>query len=102
MSRKSASRSTTCSPSFWQAGWTMHELAWATQAPEAEQVPKQDEVSPHTLPATMGVWVTPVTGSHASSVQSSPSPRAGGAPGAQAPPWQVSLPLHRLASAQLV
>src|SRR4051812_42866068 len=42
----------------------------------------------------MGVWETPVTGSHESAVQGLPSSMTGEVPGEQEPLWQLSAPLQ--------
>jgi len=77
----------------------------ARQVPAAEQtsLPLQTFASLQLAPAARGVWVTPATTSHASTVQALPSSTTGGVPGAQKPAaLQVSAPSQTVAFAQLV
>jgi hypothetical protein len=73
-------------------------------APEASHVslPLQRSKSLQLEPAVRGVWATPLVGSQLSSVHGLPSSTVTGVPAVQLPLWQVSAPLQRLASAQLV
>jgi hypothetical protein len=57
----------------------------------------------HVSIGTQGpVWAQPVDGSHVSVVLKHPSSQLRGVPGAQAPPRQISLPLHTLPSSHEV
>src|SRR5205814_4097300 len=79
----------------------------ARQPPMGSQVsaPLQALPSEQLAPVGLGSTCHPVIGSHVATWQLSPiiiEGGGGGVPGAQAPCWQVSAPLHTLASAQLV
>jgi hypothetical protein len=50
------------------------------------------------MPSTTGVVVQPKTGSQLSVVHTLPSSQSSGVPGVHTPAWQVSPPLHTLAS----
>src|SRR5688572_16289526 len=73
--------------------------------PEALQdsVPLQGSASEQAVPAASGAWLTPATGSQASSVHGLASSTVGGVPAVQAPELlQASAPLQRFASEQAV
>jgi hypothetical protein len=76
------------------AGPAVQRPAWQVSAPL------------HTVPSTQGVPLAtagcwqPATALHESVVQGLPSLQLGGVPGVHAPAWQVSAPLHTVASAQ--
>ena len=56
----------------------------------------------HAVPLATGVFWQPVAGVQLSVVQALPSLQLRAEPAVQVPPWQVSLPLHRLASLHAV
>jgi len=60
--------------------------------------PLQMLPSPHDVPFERAVCWQPVVMLQLSSVHGLPSPQLSGAPAVQAPPWQVSAPLHTLPS----
>src|SRR5437867_3253729 len=73
----------------------------ATQAPAPLQVssPLQTLPSEQEMPAGVGAWTMPRTGSHESAVQGLPSSATGGVPAMQAPePSQASRPLQTFPS----
>jgi len=70
---------------FWQLSAPLHRL------PSAQE-----------RPFGTAVCLQPVTGSQVSVVHGLPSSQLGGVPGMHVPAWQVSAPLHTLASAQEV
>jgi hypothetical protein len=64
--------------------------------------PLQTLPSVHEEPFGSGVLAHPVTGLQLSVVQTLPSLQLSGVPAVQTPPWQVSAPLHTVASAHAV
>jgi hypothetical protein len=76
----------------------------AAQVPVALHVscPLQTVASSQAVPVPTGVCFTPATGSQLSAVHGLPSSVAGGVPGLHIPTWQVSRPLHTVASSQAV
>jgi predicted membrane protein len=71
-----------------------------TQVPVALQTSAPSHALPfeQLVPAETGVWLTPVTGSHASAVHGLLSSVAGGVPGEHVPDEHVSEPLHTVPS----
>jgi hypothetical protein len=74
------------------------------QAPEPLQVSAPSQKAPllHAVPATLGVCVTPSSGSQLSSVHALPSFKGGATPTHAPLPLQLSCPLHTLPSEQSV
>ena len=70
----------------------VHTPAWHVSAP------LHTLRSRHGVPLSTGVCRQPKTASHVSVLQTLPSSQLSGVPAAQAPAWQVSLPLHTLPS----
>jgi hypothetical protein len=62
----------------------------------------QTSLSPQLVPLATAALITPSVGSQESAVQGLPSLTTGGVPGLHVPASQVSEPLHRSLSAQLV
>src|SRR5947209_4738204 len=56
-------------------------------------------LSAHAVPFATGVCWQPLSGLHASTVHGFASSQRSGVPAVQVPPWQVSAPLHTVASA---
>jgi len=65
---------------------------WHTSAPLQTVLSAQD------APLTIGLWKQPVVALHESVVHGLPSLQSIGSPGLHWPAWQVSMPLHTLAS----
>ena len=62
--------------------------------------PSQTVALSQAVPAVFGVWLTPVTGSQASTVHGFASSTTGGEPDVQVPAWQVSAPSQTVALLQ--
>jgi hypothetical protein len=99
-----------CEQRFWASSQSsvVHALVSAhgrvgggTQAPAWQvSAPLQNLPSPHAVSSATLVCVQPRAGSHRSVVQGLPSSQLGARPAVHEPRWQVSSPLHALASAQ--